>query len=46
MRGSSRNGPFAITGRPFDPDGDFVERYAARREQLSGGPPAENPPAN
>ena len=46
MRGSSRNGPFVITGRPFDPDGDFVERYAARREQLSGGPPAENPPAN
>jgi hypothetical protein len=46
MRGSSRNGPFAITGQPFDLDEDFVERYAARRERLSGGPPAENPPAN
>ncbi|MEI6240840.1 MAG: CvpA family protein [Planctomycetia bacterium] len=46
MRGSSRNGPFAITGQPFDPDADFVERYARRREQLSGGPPAGNPPAN
>lgn len=46
MRGSTRNGPFAITGRPFDPDTDFVERYATRREQLSGVPEAENPPAN
>lgn len=46
IRGSSRNGPFAVAGQPFDPDTDFVERYATRREQLSGGPPAENPPAN
>lgn len=47
MRGSSRNGPFAITGHLFDPDADFIERYASRREQLSGGPPAEDaPPAN
>ncbi len=46
MRGSTRNGPFAIGGQPFDPDLDFVERHATRREQLSGGPAAENPPAN
>lgn len=45
MRGSTRNGPFAITGQPFDPDGDFVERHAMRRERLSGGPPAQEPPA-
>jgi len=46
VRGSSRNGPFAISGQPFDPAKDFVERYAARWERLSGGPPPEGPPAN
>lgn len=44
VRGSSRNGPFAITGKPFDPKNDFVERYAARWKKLSGEPAAEQPP--
>ena len=38
MRGSSRNGPFAIAGKPFDPTNDFVERYAAKWKRLAGGP--------
>lgn len=45
VRGSSRNGPFAIPKHPFDPDNDFVERYAAQWEKLSGGPPPEQAPA-
>jgi len=39
VRGSSRNGPFAVPGQPFDPEKDFIERHAAWREELSGGPP-------
>lgn len=46
MRGSSRNGPFAIAGKPFDPTNDFVERYAAKWKQLSADPvPDVQPPA-
>lgn len=45
MRGSSRNGPFAIADRPFDPNEDFLERHAERRKALSGEPPAEEPAA-
>lgn len=45
VRGSSRNGPFAITGHPFDPSRDFVETHAALRERLSEGAPANPPPA-
>jgi len=44
MRGSSRNGPFAITGKPFDPTNDFVERYAARWKKLSAQPAPDQPP--
>ena len=46
VRGSSRNGPFAIAGKPFDPTDDFVERYAARWKKLSGGPAPDQPPAD
>ena len=37
IRGSSRNGPFAVVDNPFDPKDDFLERHAARRQALSGG---------
>lgn len=45
VQGSTRNGPFAIIDQPFDPKSDFLERYAARRQTLSGEPPAA-PAAN
>ena len=44
MRGSSRSGPFAIAGKPFDPTNDFMERYAAKWKKLSGDPVPDLPP--
>jgi len=35
VRGSSRNGPFAVTTAPFDSAGDFLERHQKRREVIS-----------
>ena len=34
-RGSTANGPFAVRDRRFDPDEDFIERYADRRKILA-----------
>lgn len=34
VRGSSMSGPFARPSTPFDPDADFIIRYAARRQAL------------
>jgi hypothetical protein len=38
VRGSSRRGPFADPGRAFDPDADFILRYATRRAALEAEP--------
>jgi len=34
MRGSSAHGPFGVPERAFDPDAEFIARYAARRQLL------------
>jgi len=34
MRGSSAHGPFSDPERAFDPDGQFITRYATRRQLL------------
>ena len=34
VRGSSTNGPFARPRNPFDPEADFILRYADRRRAL------------
>jgi hypothetical protein len=34
VRGSSTNGPFACRQSPFDPNADFILRYAERRRAL------------
>jgi len=34
VRGSTLRGPFAVAGRAFDPDADFILRYATRRHEL------------
>jgi len=34
VRGSTLRGPFAVAGRAFDPDADFILRYATRRHKL------------
>jgi len=34
VRGSTLRGPFAVAGRAFDPDADFILRYATRRHTL------------
>ncbi len=34
VRGSSAHGPFASPERAFDPDGQFITRYATRRQLL------------
>ncbi|MFM8414406.1 MAG: hypothetical protein ACKOCX_06750 [Planctomycetota bacterium] len=34
VRGSSMNGPFARPSAPFDPEADFILRYADRRRAL------------
>lgn len=34
VRGSTLRGPFAVAGRAFDPDADFILRYATRRHAL------------
>ncbi len=36
VRGSSLSGPFARPEQPFDPDADFILRYASRRQALEG----------
>jgi hypothetical protein len=38
VRGSSLHGPFARPQQSFDPNSDFVLRYAARREALEAEP--------
>jgi hypothetical protein len=38
VRGGSRNGPFAVTDQPFDPEGDFFARHAKRREEIAEQP--------
>lgn len=38
VRGSSRSGPFARPQNPFDPDADFILRYADRRRALEAEP--------
>jgi len=38
VRGSSRRGPFADPGQPFDPAADFILRYASRRKALEAEP--------
>lgn len=35
VRGSSRNGPFAVGESPFDPHTDFLERHEERRKLIS-----------
>lgn len=35
VRGSSRNGPFAVGEAPFDPQTDFLERHQERRKSIS-----------
>jgi hypothetical protein len=37
VRGSSRNGPFAVGEAPFDPATDFLERHEQRRKSISQG---------
>lgn len=34
VRASTLRGPFAVAGRAFDPDADFILRYATRRHAL------------
>lgn len=34
VRGSTIRGPFAVAGKAFDPDADFILRYATRRRAL------------
>lgn len=34
VRGATLRGPFAVAGRAFDPDADFILRYATRRREL------------
>jgi len=34
VRGATVRGPFANSGRAFDPDGEFIGRYATRRQLL------------
>lgn len=34
VRGSSRDGPFARPAQAFDPEADFILRYASRRGEL------------
>jgi len=36
VRGSTIRGPFAVAGKAFDPDADFILRYATRRRALEG----------
>jgi hypothetical protein len=36
VRNASRSGPFAVAGRPFDKDADFIVRHAHRRLKLEG----------
>lgn len=43
VRGSSRNGPFAVREARFDETNDFLERYQDRRNQLSQQPAAVPP---
>lgn len=38
VRGSSRNGPFAIPDEPFDKSDDFLERHEERRKAISQDP--------
>lgn len=38
VRGATRRGPFAVAGRAFDPDADFILRYATRRRELESQP--------
>lgn len=35
VRGSSRNGPFAVGDAPFDGNTDFLERHEERRKSIS-----------
>jgi cell division protein FtsN len=34
VRGATARGPFANPERAFDPDGEFIARYATRRQLL------------
>lgn len=38
VRGSSMRGPFARPDHAFDPDADFIIRYASRRQALGAQP--------
>ena len=38
VRGSSTSGPFARPAAPFDPEADFILRYAGRRRALEEEP--------
>lgn len=38
VRGSTSRGPFAVAKNSFDPDADFILRYATRRRQLEQQP--------
>ena len=38
VRGSSLNGPFATPAKAFDPEADFILRYASRRSSLEQEP--------
>ncbi|MCS5617156.1 MAG: hypothetical protein O3C39_01720 [Planctomycetota bacterium] len=38
VRGSSRDGPFATPAKAFDPEADFILRYASRRSSLEQEP--------
>jgi len=38
VRGSTSGGPFAVARNAFDPEADFILRYATRRHQLEAQP--------
>jgi hypothetical protein len=38
VRGSTSSGPFAVAKNAFDPDADFILRYATRRHMLEEQP--------
>jgi hypothetical protein len=38
VRGSTTSGPFAVAKHRFDPDADFILRYATRRRMLEDQP--------
>lgn len=44
VRNASRSGPFAVAGRPFDKDAEFIVRHAHRRLRLEPSETLRNRP--